>query len=61
MKRTFSLAVAATLILALSGTGLVIARAKPISYKLPEETAKLKTTDDVAIVENNCTACHSAD
>ena len=61
MKRTFSLAVAAALVLAVSGTGLVIARAKPISYKLPEETAKLKTTDDVAIVQNNCTACHSTD
>jgi sulfite dehydrogenase (cytochrome) subunit B len=61
MKRAFSHTVASALVLALSGAGLVIARAKPISYKLPEETAKLKTTDDVAIVQNNCTACHSAD
>jgi sulfite dehydrogenase (cytochrome) subunit B len=60
MKRTFFVAGVA-LILAMSGTGLVVARAKPIAYKLPEETATFKTTDDVAIVQNNCTACHSAD
>jgi sulfite dehydrogenase (cytochrome) subunit B len=60
MKRTVSLA-AAALVLAMSATGLVVARAKPVSYKLPDETAAFKTTDDVAIVQNNCTACHSVD
>ena len=61
MKRMFSLATAATLVFAVSAMGLVIARAKPISYKLPEETASFKTTGDVAIVQNNCAACHSVD
>jgi sulfite dehydrogenase (cytochrome) subunit B len=61
MKRTVSHATAATLVLAISTTGLMFARAKPISYELPEETATFKTTDDVAIVQNNCTACHSVD
>ena len=61
MKRTFSLAAALTLTLALSGTVFMIARAKPISYQLPEETARFKTADSVEAVQNNCTACHSAD
>jgi len=61
MKRMVFLSAAGALVLAMTGMGVVIARAKPISYKLPEETATFKTTDDVAIVQNNCTACHSAD
>jgi sulfite dehydrogenase (cytochrome) subunit B len=67
MKRTQSLTLALALaafialLLGLSTSGLVIAWAKPISYRLPEETAKFKPTADVEIVQNNCTACHSSD
>jgi len=41
--------------------GLVPAGAKPLSYKLPEETATLKPGPNVEVVQNNCTACHSVD
>jgi sulfite dehydrogenase (cytochrome) subunit B len=63
MKRTYSLAVAAlaALLLGVSTSGLVIAWAKPISYKLPDETAKFMPAPGVEIVQNNCTACHSSD
>jgi hypothetical protein len=36
-------------------------KAKPISYKLPEDTATFKPGPNVETVQNNCTACHSAD
>jgi hypothetical protein len=49
------------LLLGVSTSGLVIAWAKPISYRLPEETAKLKPAANVEVVQNNCTACHSSD
>jgi cytochrome c5 len=59
---TFTIAtIAAALVLAVSTAGLVIARAKPITYQLPEETAKFKPAANVDIVQNNCTACHSQD
>ena len=63
MKRTYSLtlAVLTALLLGVSTSGLVIAWAKPVSYRLPEETAKLKPAANVEIVQNNCTACHSSD
>jgi sulfite dehydrogenase (cytochrome) subunit B len=35
--------------------------AKPISYKLPNETAAFKPGPNLEIVQNNCLACHSAD
>ena len=63
MKQTHSLAVAtfAALVLGVSTSGLVIAWAKPIPYRLPDETAKFKPAANVEIVQNNCTACHSSD
>jgi sulfite dehydrogenase (cytochrome) subunit B len=63
MKRTYSLALAALIALApgVSTSGLVIAWAKPVSYKLPDETAQFKPAANVEIVQNNCTACHSSD
>jgi mono/diheme cytochrome c family protein len=36
-------------------------QAKPMSYKLPEETAAFKPGPNLDVVQNNCTACHSAD
>ncbi|MBR1221206.1 cytochrome c [Bradyrhizobium sp. U87765 SZCCT0131] len=41
--------------------GLLPASAKPVSYKLPDETATLKPGPNVEVVQNNCTACHSVD
>jgi sulfite dehydrogenase (cytochrome) subunit B len=39
--------------------GAVIAA--PVKYKLPEETAAFKPGPNLEVVQNNCTACHSAD
>lgn len=61
MKRSTSV-VAATLIgMSLVGSGLIDARARPVSYKLPDETAALKPGANLEVVQNNCTACHSVD
>ena len=35
--------------------------AAPVNYKLPEETAAFKPGPNLDVVQNNCTACHSAD
>ena len=43
------------------GSGLAELGATPMSYKLPNETAAFKPGPNVEIVNNNCTACHSAD
>ena len=37
------------------------ANAAPVSYTLPEETAAFKPGPNLDVVQNNCTACHSAD
>ena len=50
------------LALALAATlGLVTARAVPVDYKLPDETAGFKAGPNLDVVQNNCTGCHSAD
>jgi len=36
-------------------------KATPVAYRLPEETATFKPGPNVDVVQNNCTACHSAD
>jgi len=36
-------------------------KADNVSYKLPEETAAFRPGPNLEIVQNNCTACHSAD
>jgi len=45
--------------------GLVMAvgglQAKPVTLKLPEETAQFKPGPNLDVVQANCTACHSAD
>jgi hypothetical protein len=53
-----TLAASATLSLVL---GLVAARAVPVVYKLPEETAQFKPGPNLELVKNNCSGCHSAD
>jgi mono/diheme cytochrome c family protein len=35
--------------------------ARPISYALPNEAAAFKPGTNLETVQNNCTACHSAD
>jgi hypothetical protein len=43
------------------GSGPSEAEAKPVSYKLPNETAAFKPGPNLEVVQSNCTACHSAD
>ncbi len=56
MTRALLLAVAAAL-----GIGFGPLEAAQISYKLPEETAAFRPGPNLEVVQNNCTACHSAD
>ena len=46
---------------AVAGLGVVAATAAPVNYTLPEETAAFKPGPNLDVVQNNCTACHSAD
>ena len=48
------------LIAAIAGISAA-ASAKPVGYKLPDETATLKPGANLEVVQNNCTACHSVD
>jgi sulfite dehydrogenase (cytochrome) subunit B len=56
MRQQILLALAAA-----ASLGLVMARAVPVVYKLPEETATLKSGPNLDVVKNNCTGCHSVD
>jgi sulfite dehydrogenase (cytochrome) subunit B len=51
----------AGLTICICGPGPSEADAKPVSYKLPNETATFKPGPNLEVVKNNCTACHSAD
>lgn len=46
---------------AVTSLGVVVASAAPVNYTLPEETAAFKPGPNLEVVQNNCTACHSAD
>jgi mono/diheme cytochrome c family protein len=46
---------------AIAGLSLGSANAAPVSYTLPDETAAFKPGPNLEVVQNNCTACHSAD
>ncbi len=46
---------------AVAALGVVAARAVPVVYKLPAETAAFKPGPNLDVVQNNCTGCHSAD
>ena len=63
MKRSTLVALTgfAELMVGVCISGLVEVSAKPISYKLPNETAAFKPGPNLETVQNNCTACHSAD
>jgi sulfite dehydrogenase (cytochrome) subunit B len=56
MQRSSLLALATVAALNLGPAG-----ATPVSYALPEEKAALKPGPNLEVVQNNCTACHSAD
>ena len=56
MTRSLLLATAA-----IAGLALGSANAAPATYTLPDETAAFKPGPDLEVVQNNCTACHSAD
>ena len=56
MTRSLLLATAA-----IAGLALGSANAAPVSYTLPDETAAFKPGPNLDVVQNNCTACHSAD
>ncbi|MBX9645681.1 MAG: cytochrome c [Xanthobacteraceae bacterium] len=52
------------ILLALAATaslGFATAYAAPVNYKLPEEKAAFTPGAGIEMVQNNCTACHSAD
>ena len=63
MKRSTLVALTALggLMLGAGSSGLVEVSAKPVSYKLPAETAAFKPGPNLETVQNNCTGCHSAD
>jgi mono/diheme cytochrome c family protein len=46
---------------AIAALSLGSANAAPVSYTLPDETAAFKPGPNLEAVQNNCTACHSAD
>ena len=48
-----------TLWAALAATGTTLA--KPLSYKLPDETAAFRPGPGVEVAQSNCASCHSAD
>lgn len=60
MMRCFFLALPLVLAV-IAGLSLGAVTAAPLNYKLPEETAAFKPGPNLEVVQNNCTACHSAD
>jgi sulfite dehydrogenase (cytochrome) subunit B len=61
MHKRILLALAAVTALSAASLGLATVQAAPVSYKLPDETAAFKPGANLDTVQNNCTACHSAD
>ena len=51
----------AGLMVGVHNPALVEVSAKPISYTLPGEAAAFRPGPNLETVQNNCTACHSAD
>jgi sulfite dehydrogenase (cytochrome) subunit B len=45
----------------LANCGLAGVYAAPVAYTLPDETAAFKPGANLETVQNNCTACHTAD
>jgi sulfite dehydrogenase (cytochrome) subunit B len=60
MKRASLLALFSALA-AVAALSSDASNAAPVSYTLPDETAAFKPGPNLEVVQNNCTACHSAD
>ena len=45
----------------MSVAGATAIEAKPFNYKIPDEDATYKPGKNLDVVQNNCSACHSAD
>jgi sulfite dehydrogenase (cytochrome) subunit B len=45
----------------IAALGLSAVAASPVNYKLPNESAAFRPGPNLETVQNNCTACHSAD
>jgi len=50
-----------TALFAIAALGTAVSKAEPVSYPLPKETAAFRPGPNLEAVQNNCTACHSAD
>ena len=61
MKRSTIVAARGLVMMSIIGCNIVEVNARPVSYKLPDETAAFKPGSNLEIVQSNCTACHSAD
>jgi sulfite dehydrogenase (cytochrome) subunit B len=64
MTRVFFLTPFLALLSALAAVAVLnpgAANAAPVTYTLPDETAAFKPGPNLDVVQNNCTACHSAD
>ena len=44
-----------------TGLGCAAVHAAPVAFTLPDETAAFRPGANLEVVQNNCTACHSAD
>jgi mono/diheme cytochrome c family protein len=44
-----------------AGLGFAAVHAAPVAFTVPDETAAFKPGANLEVVQNNCTACHSAD
>jgi mono/diheme cytochrome c family protein len=60
MRKTGSATVLAVLLAGVA-VGATAARAKPVTYNPPPETAKFKPGPGVEVAIDNCSVCHSAD
>ncbi|MBI3701936.1 MAG: cytochrome c [Afipia sp.] len=53
--------IALVLATSFAAAGIPALHAKPLGYKVPDDTATFKPGANVDVVRNNCTACHSVD
>ena len=61
MHKRILLALALLATVSVASLGLTDVHAAPVAYTLPDESAAFKPGTNLETVQNNCTACHSAD
>jgi sulfite dehydrogenase (cytochrome) subunit B len=61
MQHRFLPALALLATVGVASLGPAHVHAAPVAYRLPDETAAFKPGANLDAVQNNCTACHSAD